>query len=577
MSLPVVPNQSVLATARKSIHHFGGFLKDQKPLIVRGVVASLALTFCELLRPWPVKLVIDRVLLPDPNRASGVLDWLSADALLALSAAAMLLIPLLLGVLNRITQVSLAQVGRKVTTRVRRLVCEHLQLLPLSFHHGARSGDLLVRVMGDVNMVRDILFSGWVSLVQRLLVFAGTFSLMLWLSPRLALLALVPIPLLAVSVKRSGGRMREAVSKQRRKEGSAAAMASELLTQIRGIKAFGAERRSARIFSGLSRSGERAGVLATKIAAGASLQAEVVCGAGLALVLFVGSKQVLAHSLSPGGLLVLLSYSRALYKPLRKLSRDGVRLAKAAACAERLFEVLDLPSETSSGSKEAPVFQGEIEFHEVVFAYGDRPPALDGFSARVRPGALCVLKGRNGSGKSTTLSLLLRLFEPQSGEITIDGFDAKQFDLESWRSRFAYVPQEDLLFAGTLAENLLFGRPDASDEELAHCIEVSGLDSVIRDLPGGLEAEIGEAGSQLSGGQRRLVSLARAALRSAQILLLDEPLEGLDPKARIKVARAIRQIANGRTTIVVSHSAVDEIHPDCIIEIRDGRQSGVMA
>ncbi len=562
--------KGAFAAARKSFHHFGGFMEDQKALIAGGVGASIGMTLLELLRPWPIKLVVDHVISGDTSSLPGFLSSMTAETLLNFSALAMLLIPLSLGILNRLSQVALAQVGRKVTTRVRRHVCEHLQLLPLSFHYSARTGDLLVRVMGDVNMVRDILFSGWVSLIQRLLMFVGTFCLMVWISPFLGLLTLVPLPFLAWSVRSSGGRMKKAVSKQRRKEGNAAAMASELLTQIRGIKAFGAERRSAKLFAGLSRSGERAGVLATKIASMASLQAEVVTGAGLALILLVGANQVLSGDLKVGTLLVVISYARAVYKPLRKLSRDGVRLSKAAACAERLFEVLDLPAEYSDGGIKAPVFRGDIEFQQVSFSYNENNAAVEDLSFRIPAGALCVVTGKNGSGKSTSLSLLLRLFTPQRGAVRLDGDDIQTFELGSLRSRFAYVPQDNLLFAGTLRENILFGFPDASVKNVDDALAATGLNQVVAGLPEGLDTEIGESGDKLSGGQKRLVALARAAIRSAPILLLDEPLAGLDTDARLDVARAIRRIANGRTTIVVSHTSLDDVAPDQVIEMRGG-------
>jgi ATP-binding cassette subfamily B protein len=571
VTLNPILKPGVIQAARKCVQHFGHFLADQKLGMFTGVSAALGLTLCELLRPWPVKIVIDYILIPVGDQSGyAIIRDLSPEHLLWCAASAMLLIPLFLGIFNSISQIALAQVGRKVTTRVRCLVCEHLQLLPLSFHHDAKVGDLLVRMMGDVNMVRDILFSGWVSMVQRSLLFIATLCLLIWFSPTVGLLALAPLPLLMWSIRRSGGRMKDAVSKQRRKEGSAAALASELLVQIRGIKAFGAERRSAKIFGGLSRSGERAGVKATRIAAGASLQAEIATGAGLALVLFFGVGQVMDDAMSAGTLIMLLSYVRALHKPLRKLSRDGIRLAKAAACAERLFEVLELPAESSVGESKAPRFSGKIEFADVTHTYGGRDPALEDFSLTIEAGTLCVLKGRNGAGKSTTLSLLLRLYKPLKGEILIDGEAAEKFDLESWRAQFAYVPQENLLFAGTLADNVLFGRPDASPEDLQASIDSVGLAPLVQELPDGLDTEIGEAGNKLSGGQRRLVSLARASLRSASILLLDEPIEGLDASARLYVAKAIREIAQGRTTIVVSHAGVDEIKPDLIAELRNG-------
>ncbi|MCA9322280.1 MAG: ABC transporter ATP-binding protein, partial [Planctomycetes bacterium] len=526
MKKPWLISSRALVTARKCHQHFGRSLHDQRPLLVGGALATAGLTVFELLRPWPLKLVVDHVLTKQGGIAPGPLAALSDRTLLWLAAGTLLLIPLVIGWLSLLAQVALAQVGRKVTTRVRRQVCEHLQLLPLGFHHGAETGDLLVRILGDVNMVRDILFSGWIALLQRLFLFLGTLALMLWIEPMLALVALIPLPLIAMSARRSGGRMKAAVKKQRKKEGGAAALASELMRQIRVVKAYGAEERGARLFSGIARSGEKAGVVATRIGAAAAWKAEVVTGVGLATVLLVGATRAQVGLLTIGNLLVMLSYTRALYKPLRKGTTDSVKLAKAAACADRLFEVLDLPEEKKDQGIEAPRFRGHLQFEQVSHRYDSRRPALNELSFEVLPGRLCVLAGPNGSGKSTTLALLMRLFDAQSGSISIDGVDHRAFSLASLRGQFAYVPQDDLLFAGSIRENILFGRPDASDVDIDRAVDQSLVRDFVDRFPDGLDTKVGEDGVRLSGGQKRRISLARAALRDASILLLDEPLEG---------------------------------------------------
>ncbi len=562
---------STLATARAAFKHFGRFLADQKPMLARGALATGLVTAAELARPWPLKLIVDSVLRSKGKPPPGPLADLSPEQLIWFSGAALVLIPLTIGFFTMTAQVTLAQVGRKVTTRIRRLVCEHLQLLPLSFHHRAATGDLLVRIFGDVNMVRDIIFAGWISLVQRVLLFGCTLGFLIWIDPMMGLLPLVPLPLLVISMRRSTHKMHLVVRQQRKKEGGAASLANQLLRQIHLIKAYGAEERSARLFTNLARSGEKAGVQATRIAAKAGLQTEVLTGVGLGAVLLVGSHQVLSGNLTVGALLVVLSYTRALYKPLRKVARDGVRLAKAASCAERLIEILDLPPEKKLKGQPAPPFRGTIRFQGVRHRYTEDRMALHGLDFEIPAGTLCVLQGANGSGKSTTLGLLLRLLDPTEGEILVDGTPVGHFALDSYRERFAYVPQNDLLFSGTIRENILFARPDATDSDIEEAAREACVTDFTRSFPEGLDTEIGEDGVRLSGGQRRRISLARAALRHASILLLDEPLEGLDPKARREVARAIRSIARGRTTVVVSHTQVEDLAPDMILELREGR------
>lgn len=571
MRFPGGPRRRTFTIARRARRHFAFALEGQRRLLVGGVGAALSVAGIELLRPWPLSLVIDVVI--GDSEPPSFLAGLGPEGLLHGSVALLVLIPLTIALLQRLSAIALAQVGRKVTTRVRRRVCEHLQLLPLSWHQRAETGDLLMRVMGDVSMVRDIMFAGWVALLQRALLFVATLVLLFWIEPAMALLALLPLPFLLISVKRSGRKMKEAVGRQRKKEGGAASLAAELLQQIRVVKAFGAERRSAQLFGGLARSGEKAGVIATRISTRAALQAEVVTGLGLAMVLLFGTRQVLEGDLGPGMLVALLSWVRSLYKPLRKLSLDGVKLAKAAACAERVFAVLEEEPERDDRGARAPFFAGRLRFEDVHFRYRQDRPALEGLDFEVEPGRLAVLMGANGSGKTTSIGLLLRLFAPDSGRILIDGQDVQGFDLASYRERFAYVPQEDLLFSGTIGENVSFGRPQASTEEVRAALTlVTGEDDWAARFPEGLDTEIGERGKRLSGGQRRLISLARAALRDANLLLLDEPLESLDRSTRREVARGIRRLAKGRTTIVVSHTAVEEIDPDQVVEIIGGRR-----
>ncbi|HEX2069710.1 MAG TPA: ABC transporter ATP-binding protein, partial [Actinomycetota bacterium] len=266
-----------------------------------------------------------------------------------------------------------------------------------------------------------------------------------------------------------------------------------------------------------------------------------------------------------------LTYVRRLYRPLATVSEAGVRMGRATAGAERLLEVLREPAEDSTRGRVAPSFAGEITYRDVHFAYSRGAQALKGVSFTVPAGAFVVLTGPNGAGKSTIISLLLRLIDPTRGDVLIDWERIQEFQLSSYRLRFAYVPQQVQLFGATVRENILYGRPDATEEQMQQAARVALLEEVIARLPGGYDAMLGEGGETLSGGEGRRLMIARAALRDARVLLLDEPLAGLDPEARDVVARAIRQAAAGRTTIVVSHEPVSDFDPDGVIALEDGR------
>lgn len=556
-----------MSTIRETFHTFGPALRGQTFGLAGSLLLMLLITGLELLKPWPIKFVFDRVLIP---RGTAGIGPLSPRGTLLAAAAATLVISLLLGALSVRSTVLAARVGRKATVRIRRQVFEHLHRLSIPFHQSNRTGDLLVRLMGDVNMIRDALFASWLNIAGRGILFVGTAVVMLLMEPWLALVALYPLPLLALEVGRSSRKLREVAKKQRRREGDAASFAAETLRQIRLVKAYAGEAQATDAFSRDSRSGERAGVQAARISAHMERMTEILTGAGLAMVLFVGASWVLDGRMTAGDLLVFVSYARSMYKPLRKVSGEGARLSKASAGAGRVLEVLRTSPEDFDSGRPAPPFRGRVDFRDVALTYVSGVEALRGVSLTIEPGALALVSGPNGSGKSTLLAALLRLVEPQSGEILIDGEDIGDFRLPEYRRRFAYVPQDVLLFGATVRENILYGRPDATDDQVFEAARAALFEPVAARLPEGYDTVLGENGATLSGGEARRLMLARAAVRDASLVLLDEPMTGLDPDARRLVGQAVRRIAAGRTTIVISHGPASELDPDVIVTMRHG-------
>jgi ATP-binding cassette, subfamily B, bacterial len=557
-----------VSTLLEAFRAFRPSLAGQGRGMAKALGLALAVTALELVRPWPTKLLFDNVLLPDADdRGLWGLQPAVAVPLLAASVAG---IALLVGWLSMRSTVVTAEVSRKVTTRLRRRIFEHLHRLELPYHQATQSGDLLVRLMGDVNLLRDALFASWLALAERGALFVGMAVVLFLLDPTLAICALLPIPLLAFGLGRSSTRLRAATKKQRRREGDAAAYAVESLRQIHLVKAYAQEGDAARAFSEQVGAGERAGVKAARIAAQMARLTESMTGIGLALVILVGTRRVLDGALTPGGLLVATSYARTLYKPLRRISREGGRLAKASAGAERVLDVLRREPEPTDVGIRAERLDGDIVFFGVRYRYAGGQEALKGMTFDIEPGMLAVLAGPNGSGKSTTLALLLRLFARSGGFILLDGKAIERYELRSLRRCFAYVPQEIQLFSGTVRENILYGRPEATDAEVEAAARAALVHDVIRGLPDGYDTVLGEGGGGLSGGQARRLMLARAALRDASILILDEPLAGLDPESRLLVSAAVRSIANGRTTLVVSHGPSHELQPDLVLHLADG-------
>lgn len=569
---PRVWKPEIVGRARRE---FRGVLEGQGRNLMFAVATSLLATAVELLKPWPIQFVVDHIL--PSTKVAKMSNWLvwtkqfDVGVQLIGACAAIAILAWLGGQFALTSEIRTAEIGRKVTSRLRRRAFEHIHRLPMEFHFKERSGDLLIRMTADISMVRDVVFSTWMALIGPGLVCLGTMVIMLFVDYRLALLTLLPLPIMIFRVKRSSRRLTALVREQRKKEGEAASLAGESLRQIRTIKTYGAEERMARRFVKDSRSADRANVAATRLAGGQARMSQFLTGIGLGVMIWVGTRLVFSGDLTTGQLLVMISYGRSLYKPMRRVSNEGTKFGKALACTERLLDILARRPEEIGRGERVDRLSGDLVFRNVLFTYGGERPALRDLSLEIPEGALTVISGPNGSGKSTTLNLLLRLFEPSQGTIEIGGRSIGSFELESYRRAIAYVPQDIQLFAGTLKENILFGRPDADDDEVVAAAKAAMAHDFIEKLPSGYDTDIGEAGALLSGGEARRVMLARAALRDGGLLVLDEPFASLDPGSREIVARALRSIAKGRTTIVIHHGETAAISPDLEFRLADGR------
>ena len=552
---------------RRALKAFAPALGGQRLRIATTMLLALAVSGLELLKPWPITWVIDALTAPVSATGTATDTGPVAMAPIVAFAAIAVTIPALLGVAMERLQLGVAQVSRKATVRIRSDVFEHIQRLELSEHQRHYSGDLIVRLMGDVNMVRDLLFPSWVNVVSRGSVLIGgsiVFAIVDW---RLFTVALIPLPLLWVSVERTSSAVKTAAGKSRRKEGAIASTAAESIRQVGLIKAFAAEGRTSDAFRSNARSAERATMAAARHSARMVRLTEILTGGGVALVLVLGAMRVRAGLLTPGELVLAISYTTMIYKPIRKLTGEGARIAKATACALRVLDLLEQPIEDSETGEPVTALDGDIEFVDVGHAYHDGRASLTDFNARISAGSLTAIIGENGTGKSTLLSLLLRLHRPTAGQILIGGTPIEELQLSGYREQIAYVPQELALFGGTIRDNIAFGQPSATDADIHEAATAALLTPVLERLPDGIDTVLDEDGSSLSGGQARRVMLARAAVRDASVLVLDEPLTGLDPEARDTVARAIKNIAHGRTTLVIHHGDLDELKPDACLQL----------
>ncbi len=530
-----------------------------------------------LLAPWPVQVVIDGVLLG--TRGHGALAWAERfvpedrAALLAACCVAVVALTAFRGLFSYGQNLLAATVGHRVVADLRLAIFTRLQRLSLAFHDRRTTGDLLVRLTGDVSMLREVLVPAVLDTTSRLLVLAGMVALMAWMDPLLTVLAVGMIPVLALATVRFGSRIREVSREQRRKEGRLASVAAEALASVAVVQAYSREEDMAARISRQNAKSLKAGLRSLRLEESLARLVELTLAAGSAAVLWVGATRALSGALSPGELIVFLTYLRGIYRPVEALVRTASRASKAVACGERVVEVLDSREEVREApdAVEAPPLRGEIVFERVTFGYDPERPVLSDVSFRIGPGEKVCLVGPSGSGKSTTLALLLRLYEPQQGRILVDGRDIRDFKLDTYRRQIAVVLQEPFLFSIPVEENIRFGRPGATPEEILEAARAAGAHEFIEALPEGYESVLGERGTSLSRGQQQRIALARAVLRDAPILVFDEPTTGLDGRSEAEVLETLARLGRGRTCLWIAHDLGQILDCPRVLLIRDGR------
>lgn len=535
--------------------------------------------FFTVLRPWPLKVVIDRVIAskPRPSRVPFLGHWLDQIPLekttvLYGACCATLCIAVATGLLTYFYTNQLGRIGQQFVSDVRQDLFAHMQRLSLRFHDGQRTGDLITRLTNDVQAIQEIVASGTIVLGSNVFLLACMLGVMLWLNWQFALVALAFSPILFYSVFRYSERIRIAARQARASTGSLASFAQETLASIRIVQGLAQEDQQDDRFRLQNAAGLAAYLDTVRYQARVAPMVDVLAAAGTALVMWYGAAQVLRGHLTTGDVVVFFAYVTNLYSPIRALSKSSYALSKAAVASERIAEVMAVPREVADrpNAVHAPRFKGNIEFQGVTFGYNEGRPILSDINFAIEQGQTVALVGPTGSGKSSIVSLLLRFYDAQHGSITIDGVDIRAYFVRDLRDQISLVLQDALLFSGTISENIAFGRPDASEQDIRTAALLANADEFIQNLPNRYHSIVAEFGSTLSGGQKQRIALARAVLRDSPIFVLDEPTSSLDPVSEAMVLDALAQATAGRTTLIVTHR-LSTIRPaDRIIVIEHG-------
>ncbi|MEM8712908.1 MAG: ABC transporter ATP-binding protein, partial [Planctomycetota bacterium] len=483
----------------------------------------------------------------------------------------------LMGLLGFIEFYLLGVAGARLLRDLRQSLFDRLIHLSPAFFDERRVGELLSRLGSDLTVVQASITEQIPSGIQALLRFVGTLIVLFVLQTRLTLVALLIVPPVVIIAMVVGIRLERLSKKERDATADTSSLAEETLAGIRTVQASAAEERSLRSY------GKRLTDLLDVQVRNARLQsafAGVMTFAGFssfALVLGYGGELMLKGELSAGELTSFLLYTFSVAMTVGQLGSLYAGYKKLKGASARLFELLDTrsgvedPAMRTGGAEPFSCTVGRVEIDGVTFRYGEDEPALDGVSIDVEAGSMIALVGPSGSGKSTLLSLLLRFYDPEAGEIRIDGRSIQSMALEDLRSSLGLVPQEVFLFSGTVAENLRLGRPSATDEEVHDALRAAGAAGFVADLKEGIATEIGERGMRLSGGQRQRLAIARAFLEDPPILLLDEATSSLDPDSEALVQEALQRLFEGRTTIVIAHRLATARRADAILVLDGGR------
>ncbi|HZB72634.1 MAG TPA: ABC transporter ATP-binding protein, partial [Acidimicrobiales bacterium] len=539
------------------------FVRDQRrPFLL----AFLMLAFeavTSVAEPVPIAYLIDFL-----RGDAGPLGSLQGrSSTVAVLTAAIVLIAMVNALGDSLAEIYLARGGRMLGYELRVSLYSNLQRLSLGFHNQRRTGDVLLRVTSDVDALEKFVTMSVGDLAGSLLVLTGTLVFLVYRSWQVALIAVLIVPILAAISNYFSTRIRTAARTQRAREADLASAAQEMLTSIGVVQAYGRADYELDRFSRHSSDTMAAALRAASLEARFSWTVKVFEALATTAIVWLGLWLIDRSAITVGTLVLFVLLIQNMFKPTRKIIKEWSTIGKLLASLERLGDLLDRRPAVADlpGAVPAPAFAGRVELDHVTFTYvaegegpyewadGDRPVALDDVSLTVAPGEVLGLVGHSGAGKSTIASLIPRLYDPTEGRVLVDGEDVRSYTLDSLRAQVSMVLQETLLFSGTVADNIAYGRSDATPEEIEAAARSANAHEFIEAMPDGYDTVLNERASNLSGGQRQRLAIARAFIRDTPILILDEPTTGLDAESTGLVLNALRTLMRGKATIIISH------------------------
>jgi subfamily B ATP-binding cassette protein MsbA len=535
-----------------------------KPYIPRMIVAVFCIIMAacaNLYVPWILRDVIDEVLTTQNT------------ILLNTIAIGIVIVFFLRGIFFYGQTYLMSYIGQKVIIDIREDVYRHLQRLSLSYYEKRQTGKIMSYITNDVSAVQSALVDSMIELVTEGMTLLGSLGAMFYLDWKLSLLTLVTLPLVGQAINVFGKKLRTSSTAVQERAADITSVLQESISSVRIIKSFAREDYEIERFNKENNHNFRAQMKNSQIMATLTPVIEFLAAIGVTMIIWYGGKQVINHSLTAGSLIAFLVYAVNLSNPIKRLSRVYGNIQKALAAAARVFEVLDTQPEIEDmpGAMSLPTINGYVALNHLTFEYKKGEPALRQVDLTINPGQVVAIVGPSGAGKTTIANMIPRFYDPTDGNITIDGIDIKTVTLQSLREQIGIVPQETILFNGSVFDNILYGRLNASRDEVLEAAKAANAHNFIIDMPEGYNTQIGERGSKLSGGQRQRISIARAILKNPRILILDEATSALDTESEKLVQDAVDKLMIGRTSFVIAHRLSTVQRADLIVVMEKGR------
>ena len=538
-------------------------LKYVKPYLFRGLCAAICTAIAAggtAYLPWIIKDMVDQVL---KEKNTEMLNYI---------VISIIVVFIIRGIAFYGQSYLMNYVGQRVIIDIRKAVFEKLQRLSLDFYDKNKTGTIMSYVTNDVNALQSAMVENVVEMVTESVILIASIVMMIYLDWRLFLVTFSTFPVVLLFIDQFGKRIRKSGSRIQEATADITSVLQETVSSARVIKSFVREEYEINRFDKENMNNFRANMKYAQLSATLTPTIEFVAAVGVTIILWYGGNSVIDGTITAGSLVAFLTYAVNISNPIKRLSRVIGNIQRAMAAAQRVFDVLDLPESIKNlpEAKVLPTVKGLVSFNNVSFSYNPGEQVLNNVSFSVKPGEMIAFVGPSGAGKSTVASLLPRFYDVTDGSITIDGHDIRHVTLDSLREQVGIVPQETVLFNGSVYDNILYGRLDATQEEVEAAAKAANAHNFIMDLPKGYQTMLGDRGVNISGGQRQRISIARAILKNPQILILDEATSALDTESERVVQEALDRLMIGRTSFVIAHRLSTIKNADKIMVLEKG-------